>query len=73
MIQPAFDLMGSLVDEVLPLDRETVEQTKDLLCERPSLSDRNAVHAAVMHRHGIDRIMSFDRGFDAVPGIERVS
>jgi predicted nucleic acid-binding protein len=28
---------------------------------------------AVMEREGAHRIMSFDRGFDAVPGIERLS
>jgi predicted nucleic acid-binding protein len=28
---------------------------------------------AVMEREGVHRIMSFDRGFDGVPGIERLS
>jgi predicted nucleic acid-binding protein len=25
-----------------------------------------------MQRHGVERILSFDRGFDAVPGIQRL-
>ncbi|MDQ3434138.1 MAG: hypothetical protein M3481_05540 [Actinomycetota bacterium] len=25
-----------------------------------------------MRRHGIERIMTFDRGFDALPGVTRV-
>jgi predicted nucleic acid-binding protein len=37
-----------------------------------SLSARDAVHVAVMQRHGIERIMTFDRGFDAHPGIARL-
>jgi hypothetical protein len=27
------------------------------------------VHLAVIEHHGIDRIMTFDSGFDAFPGI----
>lgn len=33
------------------------------------LSARDAVHLAVMEQAGIRRIMSFDSGFDAYPGI----
>ncbi len=36
------------------------------------LSARDALHVAVMRRHGIDTIMSFDRGFERYPGIRRV-
>jgi predicted nucleic acid-binding protein len=37
------------------------------------MAARDALHVAVMERHGVSRIMSFDRGFDIVPGIERLS
>jgi predicted nucleic acid-binding protein len=37
------------------------------------LSARDAVHLAVMEHHGIERIMTFDSGFDAFPGITRLS
>jgi predicted nucleic acid-binding protein len=30
------------------------------------------IHLAVMERQGVDRILSFDRGFDEFPGIERI-
>jgi hypothetical protein len=36
------------------------------------VSARDAIHIAVMERHGIRQIFSFDRGFDAFPGIERI-
>ncbi len=71
-IQPTFDTILEAVDEVLPIDRPIAETAKDIVLRYTSLSARDAVHVAVMRRHGIDRIMSFDRGFDALPGIDRV-
>jgi len=29
-------------------------------------------YVAIMEREGIERVMSFDRGFDAVPGVTRL-
>jgi predicted nucleic acid-binding protein len=72
-IQPAFDAVLGVVDDVLPIDGDDAEAAKDILLRYESLSARDAVHAAVMNRHGADRIMSFDRGFDALPSVERVS
>ena len=72
-IQPAFDAILGVVDEVLPIEHEDVEAAKDIVLRYSSLSARDAVHVAVMRHHGINRIMSFDRGFDAHPGIERLS
>lgn len=72
MIQPAFDAILGVVDEVLPIEREDAEATKDIVLRYSRLSARDAVHVAVMGRHGIDRIMTFDRGFDAHPDVERV-
>ncbi|MBA3305878.1 MAG: type II toxin-antitoxin system VapC family toxin [Thermoleophilaceae bacterium] len=72
-IQPTFDTILGAVDDVLPIDRRVAETAKDILLRYASLSARDAVHAAVMRRHGIARIMTFDRGFDAVPGIDRFS
>lgn len=36
------------------------------------LSARDALHVAVMRRHGIRRLVSFDHGFDAVEEVERI-
>lgn len=72
-IQPAFDAILGVVDEVLPIERQDAEAAKDVLLRYSSLSARDAVHAAVMNRHGIERIMTFDRGFDSLPGIERLN
>lgn len=71
-IQPAFDAVLDVVDEVLPIDRADVDRAKTILLGQRTLSARDALHVAVMERHGIRRIMSFDRGYDGVPGIVRI-
>jgi predicted nucleic acid-binding protein len=71
-IQPAFDAILGVVDEVLPIDRRDAEAAKDIVLRYASLSARDAVHIALMVRHGIEHVMTFDRGFDAHPGIERL-
>jgi predicted nucleic acid-binding protein len=72
-IQPAFDLLLGVVDDVLAIDLDDAQAAKDILLRYQTLSARDAIHVAVMKRNGIDRIMSFDRGLDAHPGIERVA
>lgn len=72
LIQRVLDAVLGVVDEVFPLERADVERAKMLLDGIPSLSARDAAHVAVMERRGVKQIMSFDTGFDAVPGIERL-
>lgn len=72
-IQPAFDAILGVVDDVLPIARVDAEEAKDTLLRYRDLSARDALHLAVMSRHGIDRLMSFDRGFDAYPTITRLA
>jgi len=71
-IQPAFDALLSLVDEVVAIGLEQVEDAKGIILGGYGLSARDAVHVAVMRAHGIRRILSFDTGFDRYPGIERL-
>lgn len=71
-IQPAFDAVLGVVDAVLAIGREEVEAGKDVLLGYATLSARDALHVAVMRRHSIERVMTFDRGFDAIPGIQRL-
>ena len=71
-IQPAFDAVLGVCDEVLPVEQRDVERARDVMLARWTLSARDALHVAVMERHDITRILSFDAGFDAVPGIERL-
>jgi predicted nucleic acid-binding protein len=71
-IQPALDALQQLVDEILPIDAAAVERANSLVLAYHTLSARDAIHAAVMQQHGITRIMSFDRGFDVLPGVTRI-
>ena len=72
-IQSAFDALLGVVDRVLPVDAATANRAKDILMGRPQMSARDALHVAIMEQHGIERILSFDSGFDGFPGISRLS
>jgi uncharacterized protein len=72
-IAPAWEALAGVVDEVFQLDLDDVELARDMVVDNTSMSGRDAVHAAVMRRHGIQRIMSFDGGFDAITSITRIS
>ena len=72
-IQPAFDALLSVVDEVFPVDLDAVQRARTIVLGSRRLSARDAIHVAVMEREGVQRILSFDAGFDGFPGIERLS
>jgi predicted nucleic acid-binding protein len=71
-IQPAFDALLGVVDEVYPIEQVDVEQAKTLLLAPAPLSARDAVHVAVMQRRGLSRVMSFDQGLDQVEWVDRL-
>lgn len=72
-IQPAFDALLGTVDQVLAIDQATAERAKEVVLGNRGLSARDALHVAVMQQHGIERILSFDAGFDGIPGLWRLS
>ena len=72
-IQPAFDALLGILDQVLPVDRPIAERAKQIVLGYRQLSARDAVHLAVMQHHGVEQIMTFDSGFDGFPGITRLS
>jgi uncharacterized protein len=72
-IQPAFDALTAVVDEILSVDAIDAHNAKEIVLGYRRLSARDALHLAIMKRHGIDRILSFDSGFDGFPGIKRMS
>lgn len=72
-IQPAFDVILAIADDVLPIDAAVVSQAKQIVLAYQRLSARDAVHLAVMQAHGVREILSFDAGFDIFPGITRLS
>jgi predicted nucleic acid-binding protein len=72
-IQPAFDAVLGLIDQLFPIELENVQRAKTILLGKYRLSARDAIHLAVMEQRGVDRILSFDQGFDRYPGIRRLT
>lgn len=72
-IQPAFDALLGVVDEIVAVEAVDAKRAKDIVLARKRISARDAVHLAVMERRGIKRILSFDAGFDGYPDITRLS
>ena len=72
-IEPAFDVLLEIVDDVLDIGRADVLAAKRLVMTASGLSARDAIHVAVMQRHDLGSIASFDRGFDGIPGITRIA
>jgi predicted nucleic acid-binding protein len=72
-IQPAFDALLGVVDEVFPVTEQDLLRAKDIVLGSTTISARDALHLSIMGRHRIDTILSFDRGFDGFPGVARLS
>ena len=73
-IAPCVDALLGLVDEVAPVTLDDVLRARELVCDPglDGLSARDAIHVAVMHRLGVSTLVSFDRGFDRIEGLERI-
>ncbi|MEX2598730.1 MAG: type II toxin-antitoxin system VapC family toxin [Dehalococcoidia bacterium] len=63
------DLMEGRIEPVHAAD---VRQAAQLAGGLRQLSGRDLLHAAVMQRVGVNRMVSADAGFDGLPGVERL-
>lgn len=72
-IQPAFSALLGVVDEVMAIDLSIAQRAKEIVLGHRQSSARDALHVAVMERHNIERILTFDFGFDSFPGVKRLS
>ena len=72
-IDDAFESLDEIADQVLDFGMPEIRAARDLIAAVDGISARDALHVAVMRKAGIDRILSFDRGFDRLPGIERLA
>jgi len=70
-IQPAFEVLLGIVDDVFPVELADVQRAKEILLGVKGVSARDCVHLATMERHSVGTIMSFDAGFDAYPAVRR--
>jgi len=71
-IEPAMKLTLNLVDDVFPIEKADVLRASEITQGRTSLSARDSIHIAVMQRHGVQSILSFDADFDRWPGLRRI-
>jgi uncharacterized protein len=66
----ALEIAGtSRLHTVTPSD---MERALELWCEHQRLDMRDAIFVAQALNRGIDAILSPDRGFDGIPGLERI-
>src|SRR2546422_7569355 len=72
-IQPAFDALLGLVDEVFPVDRAAVEQARVIIMGHRRLSARAAIHPSVVEPHGGTRTTSFAACRARGRGMERIA
>ena len=66
-----FDLMVTIFPVPFPIRRDEILDARRLVEDYPTLSPRDAIHAAVALRHDLEGIVSADRGFDEVMGLRR--
>jgi predicted nucleic acid-binding protein len=71
-IAPALRLTLDIVDEVFSIEKADILRASEIAQNPAHLSARDSVHLAVMERHGIRSILSFDSDFDRWPGTRRV-
>ena len=71
-IGPAIKVLIDIVDEIFPIEREDVLRAADIVTGRTGQGARDAIHIAVMERHGIRTIFSFDKDYDRYSGLTRV-
>lgn len=71
-ITPALNAALRVADEVFSIEKRDVLRSAEIVHSGAGLSARDALHIAIMERHGIRRIMTFDSDFDRWPGLVRL-
>ena len=68
----AWELLTSISDQVAGIELADVAAARDMVLSGSATSPRDAIHVAEMRRLECSRILTFDRGFDDIPGVSRV-
>lgn len=72
LAREVYDLFVDICPVIHSVTLADTDRARDLLCNGPGISARDAVHAAVMLNHEVEWIATFDTGFDRVPGVRRM-
>ncbi len=68
-----YDLTRTVVRTVLPVTDAVMDEARSLLESHPRLAARDAVHAAACLVFNADAFCSYDRDFDRIEGLRRVT
>lgn len=68
MAESALDVFAP----VLPITERVMREMPVLFLQHPALTARDLIHVATCRVHGIDVIVSPDRGFDGIEGLNRI-
>ena len=71
--QRVYDLFVQICPVVLPVTLADTDRAKEILMSNTAVSARDAVHAAVMLNNDVPRVAPFDRGFDCITGLSRLT
>jgi predicted nucleic acid-binding protein len=52
---------------------DVLDRARAMLDEHETLGARDALHAAVVLNHGLEALCSYDRGFDRIEDVRRVT
>ena len=69
----AYEEVEAIVNRTIDVTKADVDRSRDLAGRHKRLSSRDCLHLAVMRRIGCERIWSFDKGFDRISGVTRIS
>jgi predicted nucleic acid-binding protein len=56
-----------------PSKTPSLDRARAMLDEHETLGARDALHAAVVLNHGLEALCSYDRGFDRIEDVRRVT
>src|SRR2546429_676493 len=72
-IQPAFDALLGIADQVLAVDLAAAERAKEIVMGHRQMRSEEHTSELQSRLHLVCRLLSFDSGFDGFPGITRLS
>ena len=64
--------MINLCEKIIPVTVKDTDRALALLKEYPSITSRDAIHAATMLNNGVKDILSTDPHFDLIHGLRRI-
>jgi len=71
-IAPVLQSVLGIVDEVFPVEKADALRAAEIVQSSAGMSARDALHLAVMERHAVHSILSFDADFDRWTRVKRI-